>query len=405
MPRRTCIRLTKHAIETARPGTYVWDNEVPGFGVRVTPRGARSFIFQYRTRCDEQGKITMASFPALTVEEARKRARELRTDVDKGGNPSKARRERREAADLRTLAAYYTDDYARQRPLKPRTVSDARRLLNRYALPRYGGRKVQDLTVSDVRNIVSDAREGSGRYEANRLRAVLSRMFTLARQNGWRADNPCGGVEKLPEDQRWVHLSDANVEAILTACDRYPDQNAADVIRLLLFTGARLQEVLRADWTQFDLGRGIWEKPSSHTKTRINHRVPLAAAVVELLTRMREQDRFGIFRFPGRTKDRPRVDLKRPWAAILKDAELVGFRRHDLRRTTASFMLSEGVALAAVGKTLGHTQPSTTARYAHLFEEVQREAIQKGVNRMLAGRLAIQGRSTRPSVLEPQPSP
>lgn len=388
MPKRTCTRLTKRAVENAAPKSFVWDSEVPGFGVRVLPSGTRSFVFQFRTRAGEQGKITVGSFPTLTVEEARKLARDLRSEVEKGGHPSRTRKEARQAPTIRDLANYYCDEYGVQRGLKPRTIGDARRVLDSYALPQIGMRKVQDITVADVRKVVSRARDGSGRYEANRLRAVLSRMFTLAIQQNMRADNPCRGVEKFPEDQRWQYLGDEEVGALLAACDHYPDQNAANAVRLLLFTGARLQEVVKASWPQFDLERGVWEKPSHHTKTKLRHRVRLAVEAVEMLRQMREQDPTGDFLFPGRTQGRPRSDLNRPWTAICKAAGLNGYRRHDLRRTTASFMLSEGADLATVGKTLGHTQASTTARYAQLFEEVQQDGVNRAAARMTSRRKA-----------------
>lgn len=208
-------------------------------------------------------------------------------------------------------------------------------------------------------------------------------MFTLAIQNDWRSDNPCKGVERFPEDQRWEYLSPDQVEALLSACDHYEDQGAATAIRLLLFTGARLQEVLKAKWDQFDLEAGVWIKPSHHTKTKIRHHLHLASLVTTMLRKMRAGDPDGTFLFPGRDGDKPRSDLNRPWPAILKLAGLpLNFRRHDLRRTTASFMLSTGAGLSTVGKALGHTQASTTHRYAQLFDAVQREGIDRAVTAM-----------------------
>jgi integrase len=382
LPKRAATRLTKRTVEDAEPNTSVWDSEVPGFGVRVTKNGARTFVFQFRTHCGDQGKIRIGSFPSMTVDQARKIARQHRAHVDDGGNPSADRKGARDAPSISDLADLYCGDYANARGLRPQTVKDARRLLNRYALPKFGRKKVHDITVADVQRMHGEARDGSGRYEANRLRAVLSRMFTLAIQNGWRIDNPCKGVEQFHEDQRWDHLAPDQVAALLDACDRYEAQNGANAVRLLLFTGARLQEVLKAEWSQFDLDAGVWVKPSHHTKTKIRHRLHLASAVVTLLREMREADPAGKFLFPGRDGTKPRSDLKRPWDAIMADAGLHGFRIHDLRRTTASFMLSTGSDLSAVGKTLGHTQASTTARYAHLFDDVQRDGVDRAVDRM-----------------------
>ena len=382
MPRRTATRLTKTMIDRAEPGSQLWDSQVPGFGLRVTPAGNKSFIYQFRTRSNEQGRIVVGSFPSMTVDEARKLAQEHRVAVDKGGNPSRERQGVRTAATFRDLANFYCDVYGPDRGLKPQTVKDARRLLDRFAIPQFGLRKVSDLKVGDVRAIHNGARKGSSRYQANKLRAVLSRMFTLAIQNGWRTDNPCRGVEKFQEDQRWSYLSEPQVAALLTACDKHHDQHSANAVRLLLFTGARLREVLRAEWSQFNLDTGMWEKPSAHTKTKMVHRLNLAPTTVSLLRSMLEDGPPSPFLFPGRSGLKARSDLKRPWEQILKAADIGHHRRHDLRRTTASFMISTGSDLMTVGKSLGHTQAQTTLRYGHVFEEVQREGLSRAVEKM-----------------------
>ncbi|MDP1912114.1 site-specific integrase [Brevundimonas sp.] len=382
MPIRTAGRLTKTLVDRAEPGSRTWDSEVPGFGLRVTAAGTKSFIFQFRSRTNEQGRMVIGRYPSMTVEQARKAAREHRVAVDQGGNPSRERQGARSAATLRDLATYYCDVYGLDKGLQEQTIKDARSLLNRFALPKFGVRKIAELKPGDIRAIHNEARKGAGRYQANRLRAVLSRMFTLAIQNEWRTDNPCRGVERFPEDQRWDYLSEQQVPALLRACDLHHDQHAANAVRLLLFTGARLREVLKAEWVQFDLDVGLWIKPSHHTKTKILHRLHLAPATVMLLQSMRGEGPPSKFLFPGRDGLKPRCDLKRPWAQLLKAADIGHHRRHDLRRTTASFMISTGSDLMTVGKALGQTQASTTQRYAQLFEDVQRAGVSRAVERM-----------------------
>jgi integrase len=187
------------------------------------------------------------------------------------------------------------------------------------------------------------------------------------------------------------------VARLLDACDRYPDQNAADAVRLLLFTGARLQEALKAEWSQFDLASGVWEKPSSHTKTKRIHRLELAGPSLELVRDMRERSPSGKFLFPGRDacfdprepdRDlrRARSDLNRPWRHVIAVAGLSDAKRHDLRRTAASFMLDEDVSLTTIGKALGHTQAATTARYAQLRQSAQGAALKKAGDRMVRSR-------------------
>ena len=240
-----------------------------------------------------------------------------------------------------------------------------------------------DVAASDVRAMVADARDRSGNGQANRVRAVLSKMFSLAIADEVRVSNPCRSVERCPENQRCEYLPPEHVRALLAACDTHDDQAAATAVRLLLFTGARLREVLNAEWAQFDLNAGYWTKPSSHTKQKKMHRLGLAPAAIELVRRM-ETDRHPTLLFPGACGLKPRCDLKRPWASILASAGVGHYRLHDLRRTTASFMLSTQSDLATVGKALGHTQAQTTQRYADIFQSVQRAGTSRAVAEMLS---------------------
>lgn len=342
---------------------------------------------------------------------------------------------------MTTLSKVYLEDYAVSQALRPATVKDAK-ALSAKALASIGKKKVAEVTITDIRKLHGDVRAAGiakgnkGNYQANRLLAILSKMFSLAIERGWRTDNPCKGIRKFPEDQRWRNLSEEEVGRLLQACDDYEaglrpvspqdtpetatrkttplpvserratDREAANAIRLLLFTGARLQEVLKAEWGQFDLEAGLWEKPSAHTKTKRQHRLELEGPALDLLRSMAESKSHSIYLFPGSTERRrvnapidiktgqpkgitPRSDLKRPWQSICALAELEGVRLHDLRRTTASFMLSGGASLATVGKTLGHTQASTTARYATLSQTVQRAGLKAAGERMAAARKRV----------------
>lgn len=390
MPKRTASLLTKRLNESAAPNTIAWDAQVPGLGVRTTPKGHRSFIFQYRSRSRVQGRMTLGHFPSMTVEEARKAARQLRTGVDLGGNPSQDRQAVRSAPTLADYIDYYTGEYAQARALEEQTAREMRQLLNRFVRPSLGTRKMSDVQQADILRVHGQVKSQVSVYRANKVLAGLSKMFNLAITARACPVNPCRGVQKYPEDQRHTHLTKSQVVRLLDACDRYEDAQAGNVIRLLLMTGARFREVLYATWSQFDLEGRSWTKPSSHTKTNRVHKVRLPNAAVQLLRNM-ERDRTSAYLFPGRTLDAPRTDLKRPWRAIQKAARLEGYRIHDLRRTYASFMLSSGQTLDVVGQMLGHTQASTTKRYASLFSEAQLEAADMTVGAMMPSLRVVGG--------------
>jgi integrase len=224
-------------------------------------------------------------------------------------------------------------------------------------------------------------------------------MFTLASQWGLRADNPAHGIPRFQEDRRERWLSAEEIGRFWDALGKYKDQSAADALRLLLLTGSREGEVLTSDWDQFDLERGIWTKPSHHTKQKKIEYVPLSKAAVALLIEMKSKSSGGPL-FPGAkrkgkggklTGGDKRVSLRRPWVQACKAAGLVEaikvkgkkqiitrhrplVRIHDLRHTYASHLVSAGMSLQIVGKLLGHTQPQTTARYAHVADAALRNA-------------------------------
>jgi integrase len=389
MPKRKAFHLTKRIIESADTDTIIWDLLAPGLGVRTTVKGHRSFIFQYRSLSGGQGRIALGHFPSMTVEEARKAARQLRTSVDLGGNPSKDRQAVRSAPTVAYYIDYYTGEYAEAR-LEEQTAKEMRQLLNRFVRPTLGTQKMSDIQDADIVRIHGRVKAEVSVYRANKVLAGLSKMFSLAIKGRACTFNPCKGVEKYTEDERHTYLNQQQVVRLLDACDRYEDQQAANVIRLLLMTGARFREVLHATWSQFDLEDRSWTKPSSHTKTKRVHKVRLGRATVQLLRNM-ERERTSEYLFPGRSLGSPRTDLKRPWRAIQKAADLCGYRIHDLRRTYASFMLSSGQTLDVVGKMLGHTQASTTKRYASLFSEVELEAADATYDAMMPSYRVVGG--------------
>jgi integrase len=217
-------------------------------------------------------------------------------------------------------------------------------------------------------------------------------MFNLGIEWGKAESNPVEGVERYDEPRRENWLSLEQLESLETALCEYPDQAAADAIRLLIVTGSRENEVLTAHWSQFNLKRGVWTKPSHHTKQKKDENTPLNRAAMSILSRLHKNSSSG-FLFPGADPDRKthRVTIRKPWMQVLRASGLaVGervpskrkgmmktiwkplVRVHDLRHSFASHLVSRGASLYLVGKLLGHTQASTTQRYAHCSDEALR---------------------------------
>jgi integrase len=385
-------RITQKLIAKLSPppsGNLIeYDSEIPGFGVRITASGAVAFVLNYRIHGRER-RYTIGRYPELTATAARERALQLRGRVLDGHDPLEEREQDRTEPTLGDLATQYLEQYAATHK-RPTSIRNDRQMIEKIIVPKLGKHRLKSIGKKDIESLHAALKTTP--FHANRVLALLSKMFTLAVQWGLRPDNPARGVPRFHEDRRERWLSEEEVRRFSQALDNYKDQNAANALRLLLLTGAREGEVLKADWSQFDLKRGIWTKPSHHTKQNNIEHVPLSGAAMGLLNGMKPKDSSEPL-FPGADGD-SRVTLRRPWvqacrAAGLAEAfEVKGkkrvltryrptFRIHDLRHTYASHLVSAGISLQIVGKLLGHTQPQTTARYAHVADEALRNATER----------------------------
>jgi integrase len=357
---------------------------VKGLGVRVTANGARTFVYEYRPPGGDTRRYTIGKFPDWSVSAARKAAAELREDVRAGIDPQQAKSDDKTAPTVNDLIERYRAEHLeKKRETSRRDDEDMIRL---YIAPRLGKKKVADVTLDHVEALHRDITQGKCKgqrkpapYRANRVVSLLSKMFNLAIDRWKMRDqaegNPCRGVRKNPEEDRERFLEDEEIARLIKALTELDDRQAANVIMLALLTGARRGEILKAKWSQFDLPKGKWKKPASHTKQDRIHRVVLSPESVVLLMAIREADPKAIYVFPSpKVHGAPRQDVKPQWERVRKTAGLDDLRFHDLRHTYASLLISDGVSLNVIGRLLGHTQAQTTMRYAHLADEPLREA-------------------------------
>lgn len=382
-----------------------YDAAVPGFGVRVTSAAARAFVLNYRAGGRER-RITIGSFPDWTVAAAREHARSLRRRIDVGEDPMGERHEDRAALTINGLADRFEAEHLAKR--RPATQTDYRSILKLHIRPKLGPIKVAELRHADVERLHRDVAK-TAPYRANRSVAVLSKMLTLAIKWDICRDNPARGIERAPEQKRERFLTPAEIARLGVALAAHPERTSCNAIRLLLLTGARRGEMLSATWSQFDLAKGVWTKPSAATKQAKEHRVPLSAPALAILSAMRaEADASCSYVFPGQAMDadggaQPLTDVKKAWLAVCIEAGLAErvprrtatgrsvkgadgqpaaewqatARLHDLRHSYASILASSGLSLPIIGALLGHTQAATTARYAHLLDDPLRAATER----------------------------
>jgi integrase len=359
------------------------DEDVVGFGARITANGARSYVLRYTTRAGRERTYTIGDATVWKTTAARAKARELRREIEDGGDPLADIEAERAAPTMAELIERFRTEHLPRK--RPRTAADYGHLISNHITPHFGPHtKVADVTFADCDNLHRKITKSGAPAMANRVIAVLGKMFSLAMKWGYRSDNPARGIERNTEFHRRRYLAGDELARLTAALAAHKDQQAADAIRMLLLTGARRGEVLGMRWADIDLGEGVWSKLPSSTKQKEHHQVPLSAPARALLSRIREQQQKADRRrllpeyvFPGTGASRHRIELKNDWARLCKAAELRDLRVHDLRHSYASQAISSGAPLALVGALLGHANPSTTARYAHLHHDPMREATER----------------------------
>jgi integrase len=396
-------RLTDTIVKALPPppsGNRIqYDSAVRGFGVRVTAAGMRSFILNYRTRTGRQRRYTIGEFSVAgsgwNTSRARGEAERLRGLIRGGSDPMSDLEADRAAPTVADLAKRFEEDHLPKR--RSHTADGHKRAIRLHILPALKHRTVADLSHSDIADLHRKVTKTGTPYAANRMVAVLSKMLSESIKWGWRSDNPAKGVERNDEEARHRYLSPAELAKLTEALAGVEDQQGANIIRLLLLTGARRGEVLAMRWDQLDLSAGVWTKPPSSTKQKRMHRVPLSAPARMLLAGIHtaaeaqstdKGEPIPPFAFPtDASESGHREDVKKVWRAACKSAGIVttevvagktvvvpSARVHDLRHTYASLLASAGMSLPIIGALLGHSQPATTARYAHLLDDPLRQA-------------------------------
>lgn len=395
MPER--IKLTEKVIREAEPVAgrdyQIFDTEVRGFAVCVYRGGGRAFTLDYR-HAGRQRRMTFGRWPEWSVAAARERAKELRREIDAGGDPLAQREAKREAPRVADLIERYCAEHLPK--LSARSAIDQRSALAQMVAPVWGRKLVTEITATDVDKLLTKIAEGRARphkekpnnrarklqgpkptpVRANRIGEVLRKMFNLAVEWGWCDDNPAQKFFRRTETPRERFLTREEIASLAAALDAAEDRRAADIIRMCMLTGARLGEVRQAQFDQFNLEQLSWAKPPAMTKQRRVHRVPISEETASIVRQRHLLVPRGTpWLFPGDTPGQPVQEVRRFWTRIQKETGLAEVHIHDLRHTFASLLVSGGASLEMIGKLLGHSQMQTTLRYAHLMDSPLRAGV------------------------------
>ena len=384
-------KLTKRLVESLKPAVkpyIVTDTVTPGFMVRVSTSGERTFYVYYRAG-GVQRRPALGAYHerAFSVERARAKAEQYLALVRQGRDPSAERQDASRAETLAEFADAYLKD-AEPR-LKNHTLEDYRRRLRLHILPAWGKKKLTVIRPADVANLhrklakrriltitphnseKSYTREQGGPVGANRYLALIKSLFATAERWGLipPSTNPARHVRKFKEKSRERYLSPDELARLADALtwaerEKMAAPWAIEAIRLLMFTGARRNEILTLQWAFVDVEGRCLRLPESKTGPKVIHLNAPALQCLERLARIRELD--NPYVIVGHKRGAHLVNLTKPWDRIRVHAALPDLRIHDLRHVYAGMGAALGLGLPIIGKLLGHSQPSTTNRYANL---------------------------------------
>ena len=406
----TTKRITKRTVDALRANGSeftLWDGAVAGFGVRVRPTGSKSYVVVYRAgagRGAPMRRYTIAAVGKITPERARTRAKVILGAVAHGQDPANQKAAERGTPAVAELADRFMTDHVKAKR-KDRTAEYYQDILDRIVKPALGTTKADKLTHLQLGRLHSSLSETP--FQANRVLAVVGSMYAYAARAGVvpAGTNPARGIDKFRENCRERFLTGEELERLggaireaeTTGLSWTVDQSnpnakhtpksqrstkitpsAAAALRLLLFTGCRLREILHLRWEHVDSERGCLFLPDSKSGRKT---VILNAPALAVLHSL---ERVGPYVVPGDDPEQPRRDLKRPWDAVKKRAELTTVRLHDLRHTYASIGAGGGLGLPIIGRLLGHAQATTTSRYAHLDNDPLRCASETIASRIAA---------------------
>ena len=349
----------------AREAEYS-DTECVGLKCLVNRQGRKFFYFRYSLN-KRRRAIKVGEFPSMSLAEARQQANALRSLVDRGIDPQAAKQK---ARAVPTLKQFSIDLYLPHVEDTKRSAKDDRSRLVHHLLPRFGKLSMSDITPQMIQRFLSETvKRGLAPATANRLRSLLHHIFSLAVQWDAAPRNPVHGVPKFQENnQRQRFLNKDEIRALEQALAEEPNVQAADFIRLLLMTGARVGELLNSKYADLDLDGGVWRIPRSKSgKSRIVILNEVAKALFA-----RQIPRMGNpYVFPGSLKygNERMVSPQHAFERIKRRAGLENLRLHDLRHSFASLAVGGGASLYDVQTLLGHGSHNMTQRYAHLADE------------------------------------
>jgi len=354
--------------------TY-YDTITTGFVLEVRSSGGKTYYMRYNDQHDRQRQHKIGAFGDITFDQARKEAKRLRSQITLGGDPASVKEDVKAVPTYAELAV----QHLAHAKTYQRSYDTTEAYVRLHILPRWGKLRLNAIQQQDIAQwLAVKAGEGLAPATVEKIRVTFGRSFSLALTWGTPGvtRNPVVGIRRPPINnarERFLSVEEARRLQKAVAASRNTLLPA--IVGLLLLTGARVSELLNAEWQHVDIERRAWLIPTS--KTGKSRHVPLSQAAIDIIRQLHRVGRCP-YLLPNPDTLKPFTTIKHAWQKARDDAGLHDLRIHDLRHSAASFMINSGVDLFAVGKVLGHASYQSTQRYSHLANDTLLAAVEAG---------------------------
>jgi integrase len=384
LPKKVPFRVATLQAVTCPAGksrTWIYDSRQAALALLVTPNSKAFYVYKWAK--GKPVRLRLGAFGEITIEQARKLAVQQLGKLAQGIDPQQERREARaRGLTIGDLWEFFFEHHAK---LRKRSWRQDQIRYEKWIKPSWSARRISDLTRADVSALHRRVAEKTSDANANRVLALLRVLFNRGREIGVEF-NPCAGIPQFPEHSRERFLDGAELGRLFVALGQQP-KDWRDFFQLALFTGARRQNLLSAEWSEIDFATSTWVVPSSKFKNGKAAAVVLNASAVEILAS--RKDNGSKYVFPSNRRDGHLIKPEHRWEAICKTANLVGVRVHDLRRTFGSLQAQGGSSLLTIGQSLGHRSSSSTLIYSRFGKAL--DGVRASVNGVKAALLAAKG--------------
>ena len=366
-----------------------FDLGLPGFGLRVSSQGRRTWFARYRIKGRKaKGSMSLGTLDVVHLADARGAAKDALRTAEKGDDPAEPRRKERHSESFKELAERYITEYAKKRK---RSWQTDERIIKRELNPAIGNMKASTVRRPDIRQITRGIVDRDAPIMANRTQEVARMVFAwaISEEIGGVEINPCAGLKRPAEEHsRDRVLSEKEIAKFWTALTKPPGgmpYRCALAIKLQLVTIQRKGEIVGGEWPEFDLSEKMWTIPAEKAKNGLAHRVPLSDLALELLRELKKFSGKSRWLFPSPAGDRP-MAARAINHALIRVADKIGVdnvRPHDMRRTGASHSTSIGIPRFIVARLLNHAERDVTAVYdRHSYDREKRQALEAWARRL-----------------------